>query len=109
MQLQQLIADTKDDPKTQGRAFLNLAECFIGVAANKLDSDPDGARIALYDTAQGRATRDHNGKSRKYDGAIDSREEASKRLLRDSSILNCESMTVVFSRRLQRKPVSILK
>lgn len=102
MQLQELIADTNDDQKTQGRAFLNLAKCFIGVAGNKIDQDPEGARMVLYGTPQGRASRDHNGKARGYDGAIDALKAASKRLPRDSNVSNCEDMLVLLARRLQQ-------
>lgn len=102
MQLEELIADTTDDPKTQGKAFLSLARCFIGIAGNKTDRDPEGARICLYGTPTGRMTPDHNGRARGYDGAIDALKEASKRLPRDNNILVAEEMTVLLARKLQR-------
>lgn len=102
MQLQQLIADTNDDPKMQGRAFLNLARCFLGVAANKAAYDPEGARIVLYGTPAGRMTQDHHGRARGYDGAVDALKEASKRLPRDLNIKVAETMTTTLARRLQR-------
>jgi hypothetical protein len=100
-QLQDLIADTTDDPRTQGRAFLNLAKCYIGVAGNKIGQDPEGARIVMYGTPQGRTSPDHNGKTRGYDGAVDALKAASKRLPRDSNITNCEDMIVILARKLQ--------
>lgn len=102
MQLEQLIADTNDDPQLQGRAFLNLARCFLGVAANKAAWDPEGARIVLYGTPSGRNTQDHHGKSRGYDGAVDALKEASKRLPRDTNIKAAELMTTTLARQLQR-------
>jgi hypothetical protein len=101
MQLQDLIADTNDDPKTQGRAFLNLAKCYIGVAGNKIEQDPEGARIVMYGTPEGRTSQDHNGKTRGYDGAIDALKAASKLLPRDSNVANCQGMMVTLARKLQ--------
>lgn len=102
IQLEELIADTSDDPKTQGRAFLNLARCFLGVSANKSSHDPEGARIVLHGTPTGRLTPDHYGKPRGYDGAIDALREASKRLPRDNNIRLAEEMTMTLARKLQR-------
>lgn len=102
MQLQSLIADTNDDPKLQGKAYLNLARCFIGIAANKVDLDPEGAKICLFGTPQGRMALDHNGKVRGYDGALDAVREASRRLPRDSNLVIVQEMANILKRRLQR-------
>lgn len=103
MLLEEVIGYKGQDPETRGRAFYNLATCFLSVAACKARFDPVGARMVLHGTAAGRMTPDQTGTSRGYDGAFDSINRAKQLIPNDRRVLRTEKMLKLLDKQLSKR------
>lgn len=103
-QVENEIAQRTFDPQEQGRAFMKLAQCLVGFIINRADTDPAGARIALYGTTTGRKMLDCYGHERGYDGAFDAVTLAKELLPSNEDVLRVEKMLNLLDRKLRFRP-----